>query len=162
MLFRSTPPLLAAHIPLKQGLRPSSSVVFRNIAGARGAYSTKTRIKTFYVLCFIFGKSVLAAHIPLKQGLRHSSSSSNSLTTGLAAHIPLKQGLRLLNFFPAKLANCSLAAHIPLKQGLRRSYVVTRLSDCRTRGAYSTKTRIKTRCTLRYILHALHSRRIFH
>jgi len=53
MLAKSSTLLaLAAHIPLKQGLRHHTSIYIRRFLLARGAYSTKTRIKTL-IGCFV-------------------------------------------------------------------------------------------------------------
>ncbi len=92
----------------------------------RGAYSTKTRIKTQLNNANFLPLFRLAAHIPLKQGLRHRLTILiDELEFFLAAHIPLKQGLRLSSF--------------------------SILLILWSRGAYSTKTRIKTERVLKLI-----------
>ncbi len=135
--------ILAAHIPLKQGLRLLHTCFFR---------------------CSYF----LAAHIPLKQGLRQLNNFNHcfrlycrhihlkqdktrflTITSryrcfSLAAHIPLKQRLRRPFFSSLFGENRDLAAHIPLKQGLRRLVFYCYFKLKLTRSAYSTKTRIKT------------------
>ena len=62
--------MLAEHIPVKQGLRQSLTLLSKDFAA-------------------------LAEHIPVKQGLRHELVDDDvHVLVVLAEHIPVKQGLR--------------------------------------------------------------------